>query len=165
MLAVTLLRVPRAGVVVGLWMRGSLRVREQNQRQHFEPIEATTYDWVHTFLQGGVLNAEVEGFLSAGAPFGITRGAIQTFLKDGAWRFPQSANQKQRQAHRIFDERRRSDKEPEKLKCSCSELLGVYGMLRLTQRLHSFVFLASPRLAMQSLTVLLETLSFTIAAT
>ncbi len=101
-------------------------------RQHLEPIEVTTYDWVHTFLQGGVLNAEVEGFLLAAAPFGITRAGIQSFLKDGAWRFAQCANQKQRQAHRIFDEGGRSDKEPEKLKCSCSELLGVYGMLRLT---------------------------------
>ncbi len=90
----------------------------------------TTYDWMHTFLQGGVLNEEVEAMMTEAGRFGISRRAIQEFLRDQSWQFPQNSKAKAKQLHRIFDEKRQSDQQPDKVKCSCAEALGVYGLLR-----------------------------------
>ncbi len=49
----------------------------------------TAYDWMHTFLQGGVLNEKVEAIMIEAGAFGIGRRAIQDFLRDESWRFPQ----------------------------------------------------------------------------
>jgi len=95
-----------------------------------DPVQAVTWVWVHTMLQGGVFTNEVEGLLAAAAPFGITRANIQEFLASDAWCFPGSTRQKQSQLYRIFDARRVSQDAPGKLKCTCAELLGLYGMLR-----------------------------------
>ena len=95
-----------------------------------DPIAVTTYDWMHTLLQGGVLHAEVEALLTEASAFGITRRAIQVFLRDESWQFPQCSRAKAKQLHRIFDEERHSATEPDRLKCSCAEALGVYGLLR-----------------------------------
>ena len=63
---------------------------------------------------------------------GVTRKAIQGFLADKAWRFPSSSKVKAQALHRIFDEKRVSkEKSQNHAKCSCSEAIGVYGMLRL----------------------------------
>lgn len=91
------------------------------------PAMDVRYDWVHSLLQAGVLNAEVEALLAV-AP--ISRRELQAFLADPAWRFPHCQEVKQRSLHRVFDERRISEDEPDKLKASCSELLGLYGILR-----------------------------------
>jgi hypothetical protein len=93
-------------------------------------VQCITYDWVHTLLQHGVLSVEIEGLMSRCSHLGVSREVLQTFLKDDAWTFPQASAQKQKNLHRIFDVHRVSDKEPDKLRCTCSELLGVYGMLR-----------------------------------
>ncbi len=90
----------------------------------------TTYDWMHTLLQGSVLNEEVEALMAEAGTFVITRRAIQEFLRDQSWRFPQCSRAKSKELHRIFDEKRQSEKEPDKLRCSCAEALGVYGLLR-----------------------------------
>ena len=95
-----------------------------------DPIAVTTYDWMHTLLQGSVLNEEVEALMAEAGTFVITRRAIQEFLRDQSWRFPQCSRAKSKELHRIFDEKRQSEKEPDKLRCSCAEALGVYGLLR-----------------------------------
>ena len=100
-------------------------------RGQWDPIAAVTYDWVHTFLQHGVFTVEVEALLPCVRAFGVTRNDIQAFLRDERWCFPQFTRSKQTQLHKIFDQKRVSDTAPTKLKCSCSELVGVYGMLRL----------------------------------
>ncbi len=83
---------------------------------------------MHTFLQGGVFNTEVEALLKVCNEHKLlTRQDVQSFLKDSAWTWPRASTVKQRQLHRVFDERRG---DPEKVKCSCSEALGLYGMLR-----------------------------------
>ncbi len=69
--------------------------------------------------------------MRVGRPHGITRHAIQEFLKQPGWQFPGSSRVKSRQLHRIFDDRRISSSDGDKLKCSCAEALGVYGMVRL----------------------------------
>jgi hypothetical protein len=91
-----------------------------------QPVQTLTYDWVHSVLQGGVLNAEVEALLGR---TGIERARVQQFLADSSWCFPRAYRNKARILHRIFDARRTAADES-KLKASCSELLGVYGLLR-----------------------------------
>lgn len=101
---------------------------------HFRPhvdVASVTYDWVHTLLQHGVLVTEIEGLLSRSSDVGITRATIQTFLQDASWVFPHASARQQKVLHKIFDIHRASDKQ-DRLRCTCSELLGVYGMLRLT---------------------------------
>jgi len=98
-------------------------------RPHFD-VDCVTYDWVHTVLQHGVLNVEVEQMMLLFAPFGVTRQVVQTFLRDEAWSFPNYSEKKSRALHRIFDEHRESKKKPTIIKCTSSELLGVYGLLR-----------------------------------
>jgi len=90
-------------------------------------IEAVTYDWVHNMLQDGVFSVETRAFLNSAE---IDRATIKAFLEDTEWCFPKSRNIKSKQLHRIFDDRRASSKDPDKIKASCSELLGVYGLLR-----------------------------------
>ena len=93
-------------------------------RQQMKP-EVVTYDWVHNMLQGGVLTSEVEGLLGSAVTEGLAdRAALQTFLEDAAWNFPKFAVQKGRHLHRVFDERRVFSEDPDRVKASCSELLG-----------------------------------------
>jgi hypothetical protein len=92
-----------------------------------KPEESFTWDWVHTMLQGGVLTSEVEALLEASS---TTRVAVKNFLGDERWCFPTQTRDKSRNLHRIFDERRVAQEDSSKLKASCSELLGVYGLLR-----------------------------------
>jgi len=94
-------------------------------------VSATTYDWVHNMLQNGVFTVECEELLRAAEPFGVSRTMIQAFLGDSAWEYPQFSKSKTNQLHRIFDKRRIPENNPYKIKASCSELLGVYGLLRL----------------------------------
>ncbi len=91
------------------------------------PIEVATYDWVHSVLQGGILVAEVEALLVATS---LPRETLQAFLADTQWRFPHCNAVKSRQLHRVFDPRRGIDNEPHKVRGSCAEFLGLYGMLR-----------------------------------
>ena len=124
-----------------------------------DPAGVVTYDWVHTFLQGGVLNHEVESLLIAARGHDITRRQIQDFLKN-EWKFPNTSRQKQSALYRVFDSRRVSTKAPDALKCNCSELLGLYGMLRYICRRHGLLCQISTELkrpvasSMQALTLL-----------
>lgn len=95
---------------------------------HVAPLEVVRYDWVHSALQGGIINAEVEAMLAA---TGIPRQELQSMLADTAWRFPQATATKSKGLHRVFDERRLAADDAEKIKATCSELLGLYGLLRL----------------------------------
>jgi hypothetical protein len=105
-------------------------------RGHVDLIGVMTYDWVHNCLQDGVFNAECMAFLNSCEPLGITRDGIQAFLADKGWAFPASSRNKAKQLHRVFDTHRQSEKEPDKVKASCSEMLGVYGLLRYFFELH-----------------------------
>ena len=94
---------------------------------HVNVSEVATYDWVHSMLQGGTLVVEVEALLETTS---LGRPELQRFLSDSEWSFPQSHKTKARQLHRVFDLRRESDSEPRKVKGTCAEFLGLYGMLR-----------------------------------
>ena len=63
-----------------------------------DPVEAMTYDWVHSWLQDGVFNVEVAALLDAAM---VEREAVQEFLKNPDWRFPRFRATKSKQLHRL----------------------------------------------------------------
>jgi hypothetical protein len=90
-------------------------------------VAVVTYDWVHNMLQDGVFTLEAQAFLAAA---GVERCQVQAMLRDEAWCFPRCQASKCKQLHKVFDERRVSAANSDKLKASCAEMLGVYGLLR-----------------------------------
>ncbi len=108
--------------------RGLLWDREL--MQVVKPIEVFTYDWVHSSLQDGIFNLDLGALLEACVPHGVTRADVRVFLKDEPWKFPQWLRHKSRTMYQVFDLARQSDKNPNKIRASCSELLGLYGMVR-----------------------------------
>ena len=51
-------------------------------------------------------------------------------MSSSEWQYPGRSRQKSRYLHKVFDSRRVAKEEPDKLRASCSELLGIYGILR-----------------------------------
>jgi len=100
-------------------------------RTHIDFIEATTLDWVHTELQDGAFSIEAFGIVSVcGSAVGVSQRDFENYLKFG-WEFPKSSASKGRDLHRIFDKyREESQEDNQKLKCSASELYGLYILLR-----------------------------------
>ena len=92
-------------------------------RPHTDPVGCMTYDWVHNCLQDGVFAVEVQKLLLACSEFGLTKAQIKADLRDPAWQFPSQTRTKTKQLHRIFDPYRDSSVDPNKIKCSASELL------------------------------------------
>lgn len=99
-------------------------------RPHVDPTACMTYDWVHNCLQDGVFTVEVQLLLTACSEFGLAKTQIRSDLKDTAWEFPSQTRQKAKQLHRIFDPYREVSDDQHRLKCSASELLGLYEILR-----------------------------------
>lgn len=99
-------------------------------RQWFNPLAVLTYDWVHSMLQDGVFNAEIQAMLAHGGATGITRESIREWLSDPSWVFPAATRSKCKRLFRVFDDARVSDSNPEKLKGNCQEMLGIYGLVR-----------------------------------
>ena len=99
----------------------------QPLRPYVSLPDVINYDWVHSALQGGAFTTEVEALLVATK---VPRSDLQQFLSSSVWQYPGRTSQKSRYLHRVFDSRRVANDEPDKLKASCSELLGIYGILR-----------------------------------
>jgi len=98
-------------------------------RPHVKPVEVLTYDWMHNNLQEGVLTVEVQLLLAACEPLGLTRAQIRGDLCDVDWHFPSQVKAKATQLHRVFDPYRDAT-DATRVKCSASELLGLYQLLR-----------------------------------
>ncbi len=94
---------------------------------HLDLPDSINYDWVHSALQQGVLTSEVEAILEASV---VPRSDLQAFLADATWEYPGIRRQKARYLHRVFDPRRVPTDDQRRVKASCSELLGLYGLLR-----------------------------------
>jgi hypothetical protein len=92
-----------------------------------KPLESMRYDWVHSMLQGGVFTIEVEAILDASP---VTRAELQDFLAADGWEYPHRSRAASRQLHRVFAENRVPEDNPAAVKASCSELLGLFGILR-----------------------------------
>lgn len=117
-------------MMVGLNYNPTGMLADPRLRSHCSMLEVATYDWVHTMLSDGVLSVETQVLLKACEPLGIRRTHLHDFLKDDRWCFPKHGKTKAKQLYRVFDSHRASASEPEKVKCSCAELLGLYGLLR-----------------------------------
>ena len=112
------------------WIAGGLAY-DLEVRAKTEIHNAITMDWVHTFLQDGVVTVEAWLVLSAhGYGDGELRVAIELFFQRG-WNFPHSFQSKGDALWRVFSEYRLGeDEEFDKIRASASEVLGMYSLLR-----------------------------------
>lgn len=93
---------------------------------HVQPIAVCTYDWVHNVLQDGILSAELHAMMQARV---VCREGLREFMQQ-EWFFPAAHASKGRALWRVFDDRRIAAESPNRIKASCSELLGIYGLVR-----------------------------------
>ena len=93
--------------------------------------EVTRYDWVHVFLQDGILTNEAWGVVSAAVHVGVcSQTDVHDFLKE-EWVVPHHRRWHGRALHRVFNSYgARANETHDTIKCSASELLTLYGMLR-----------------------------------
>ena len=102
---------------------------DRRLRNKVEWFDALTYDWVHTFLQDGVMSVELLLRVKAS-----NRPAMADKLKaflHGAWEFPKAMEGKGQHLWRIFSENRLDDSgQIDKIRANASELLGVYSLAR-----------------------------------
>ena len=90
-------------------------------------VNACCYDWMHTFLQDGVLTTEAALLVAACvAKIGMTLDDLKNHFRE-EWCFPRQHKSKGTRLWLIFQDRRVS---PHKLKASASEMLQLYGLLR-----------------------------------
>lgn len=80
-------------------------------------------------MQDGLVTVEVQLLLRTCQGHGLTKAAVRAALQD-AWEFPLATRNKCKSLYRIFDPYRDVAGDPFKLKCSASELLSLYGLLR-----------------------------------
>jgi hypothetical protein len=100
-------------------------------RSQFDIVEVACFDWVHTQLQDGVLAKEVYMFIEALGALGVNMSSFEAYLSNRNWVFPKVSRCKAKALYRCFNEYRiRSSERADKLKCTASELLGVYGLVR-----------------------------------
>ena len=89
------------------------------------------YDWPHTFLADGVVGGEIWALLAAGKMHGLlSQEAVHLFLQEG-WQVPWHDPQRNKDLSKLFAENaRKANEEHAAVKCSMSELLGLYALLR-----------------------------------
>ena len=85
-----------------------------------------TKDWVHTFLQDGIMQNEVLLFVHSAQHLGVTLQRLRSFLRE-PWRFPSRCGCTGKNMHKVFDDKRSN---MERIRTTCSEMLALYGMLR-----------------------------------
>ena len=99
-------------------------------RKFIDLTQISMYDWVHTQLQDGVLSCDTYLLLKACERIGVQMSTFEAYLKRG-WEFPNESRPKAMTLYRCFNEyRSRAVERADKLKCTASELLGVYGLIR-----------------------------------
>jgi hypothetical protein len=91
----------------------------------FGIAESITYDWMHCMLQDGTLTSEVFLYIQS---VGIGFQDVATFLK-GRFVFPHFLQHRNAALHKVFSSYK-SSIAAERLKCSASDLLGLYVLLR-----------------------------------
>ena len=96
---------------------------------HFQKI--LRYDWVHTFLSQGVLTTELWRLIDVVQRENISsQQDVHEYLSQ-PWSIPRHRRHQGRTMGRLFDEyAQRANKDAGALKCSASELITLYGMLR-----------------------------------
>jgi hypothetical protein len=97
---------------------------DANLRPHV--LQAATFDWMHTALSDGTLS--LEAFLIVATcekKIGVGMVQLDQYFRLD-WQFPKALQQKSRYLYSVWNANRKSE---HKLKCSCSELLGLYKLL------------------------------------
>ena len=93
-------------------------------------LASFTYDWVHTMLQDGPMNIDMFLYLQTCQDFLSFAQVEEWLLLD--WKFPAAYASKGHALWRIFCQwRKNGEGEHDKVKCSASELLGCYALVRL----------------------------------
>ena len=92
---------------------------------------AILMDWAHSALQDGTLSVECVLLLGATSAIGKTHKSVEAFLKRPDWQFPKRMRSSCKQLHRVFsDWRLDSEGNMTKVRCTMSELLTLYGLVR-----------------------------------
>ena len=100
---------------------------DRELRSVAKAAEVGRMDWFHCCLQGGLMNVEMYLFLEATK---VPYSHLQTYFQ-AAWEFPRCKAKSGRALHNVWNEwRNRSNDTAEKFKCSASDLLGVYSLVR-----------------------------------
>ena len=94
---------------------------------HCDWVQVITKDWMHSFLQNGILTDEAFAMIKRAGHLGCTPDALLAFLRHGSWRYPSWVPGSAAASAEIFNPKRKPE---DRLKCTASELLGMYGMLR-----------------------------------
>lgn len=108
-------------------------------------LDKFRYDWCHTLLQDGPMQKDLDLYLAACSDV-VGLDDVKDWMQLD-WLFPRATGSKSRQLWRIFTESRVNDEG--KLKCSMSEILGVYSLVRLLLE-HSVPDVPERRLAKES---------------
>ena len=100
-------------------------------RTCFKFQDVMRYDWVHTFLQDGSLTTDAWLLIQACTNHGLASNAtILEFIQE-EWVTPMHRRHRGRPLSRIFNEwGEKANTAKDKLACSASELLNLYGLLR-----------------------------------
>jgi hypothetical protein len=100
-------------------------------RRCFRLQRVVRYDWVHTFLADGIVTGESWLVIEACASRNVaTQTDLHAFLSE-EWVVPKSKRHQGRNLARVFNESgARHNSEHQHLKCSASEVLSLYGLLR-----------------------------------
>ena len=91
-------------------------------------VAIITYDWMHVFLQGGILSDELWAMFHRSKHLGCSAETLQQFMADKEWCFPKSRREKMKAVHEVFSPKRSPGLQ--KLKASASEHLNLYGLMR-----------------------------------
>ena len=126
----TRVRFEQLGMALGMQPNPLGLLADTELRQHFDLVQVVDYDWMHSCLQDGTLSVELYLFLQACSRIGVASSDFEAYLKTD-WCFPRRTASKSKELHRVFNEyRSRSSDRADKLKCTASELLSVYGLVR-----------------------------------
>ena len=100
-------------------------------RRHVDLLSVLRYDWCHTFLSAGVLTTALWNLIDAAVKAKIaTQNDLHVFLKE-PWIFPKRRKGRGRPLSTLLSEHwAKANSEHEAVKCSASELLTLYGMVR-----------------------------------
>jgi hypothetical protein len=98
---------------------------DETLARHCDWVRCQTYDWMHSFLQNGILNDECWAMVKRSQHLGCTPEALRAFLQED-WLYPAFVKES-KHAHEVFNPKRKPEN---KLRASASELLGMYGMMR-----------------------------------
>lgn len=98
-------------------------------RECFDAVKVTTVDWVHSTMQDGTMTTETFLFVSACESAGLTTlHDLEVYMRSDRWQFPAALRARNRALYHVFESCRSPSHD--RFKCSCSEMLAVYGFIR-----------------------------------